>query len=193
MESVPTAEAASAPNLCFEDVFREYRPCVWGFVLKLTGDRHAADDLCQEVFVRAFRTMHTLLHKEKIRSWLFSIGYHATVDWIRRNAADRRLKKGLGARTGELPLWSLPEKAAMRRERDGMLRLGVEEVWRHVERLPPRYRRVIELRYRKGLSLLRIAETEGVALGNVKVRLHRARKRLAREMEEWESFFRQAV
>ena len=59
--------------------------------------------------------------------------------------------------------------------------------------MPPHYREVLALRYKKSWPLTRIASRMGVGVGNVKIRLYRARKRLAREIMDDEGFFKPAV
>ncbi len=83
-------------RLNFETVVKENRAGVRSFLLRLTGgDHHTTDDLCQEVFLRAYETYHTLIRKKSLRSWLFSIGYHATVDWIRKRSTSMKMLRNL--------------------------------------------------------------------------------------------------
>jgi len=184
---------APARRSRFEEIVLQHRQGVWTYVLKLTGDRHAADDLCQEVFLRAFETFGSLRCEEKARSWLFSISYHVTVDWMRRRSAERRLKRVLESEAGAQTSWLSPESAAIRSEEERLARRSVRDLWRRVESLPPIYREIVKLRYGRRLPLARIASLIGIPVGNVKVRLHRARKRLVREMEAGVCFLQPAV
>ena len=192
----PAAEAPAAKparRSRFDEIVLKHRRSIWSYILKLTGDRHTADDLCQEVFVRAFETHDTLLFEDRVRSWLFSIGYHVTVDWMRRRSAERRLKKALESKKAFEALPDSPERSAIRKEEAGLARLSVRALWRHVDGLTPIYRETVRLRYGNGFSLARIAARTGVPVGNVKVRLHRARKHLGRAMERDGLFLRSAV
>jgi RNA polymerase sigma-70 factor (ECF subfamily) len=193
MDSAPCD--AAAPGRCsrFEEIVLRHRQGVWSYILKLTGDRHAADDLCQEVLVRALETFGSLRREEKARSWLFSIGYHVTVDWMRGRSAERRLRRTLERDAGGDVSWCSPECAAIRREEVRLARQSVGVLWRRVESLPPIYREIITLRYGRMLPLARIAALIGIPVGNVKVRLHRARRRLARDLEPGCVFLRLAV
>jgi RNA polymerase sigma-70 factor (ECF subfamily) len=177
----------------FGAVVEEHRESVWSFIFKLTRDHHASDDLCQEVFVRALQTFHTLKQRERIKSWLFSIGYHVTVDWMRKNAADRRLVRGLQGRMPGEAAQPGPDAPAIRAEEARRAYRNVQVLWKRVRRLPPNYREVLRLRYRNRLPVARISERTGIPKGNVKVRLHRARRMLVRELEADPSFFQPAV
>jgi RNA polymerase sigma-70 factor (ECF subfamily) len=190
MQGVSATLPADALRSRFETIALPHRRGVWTYILKLTGDCHAADDLCQEVLVRAFQTFGSLLDEVKVRSWLFSIAYHVTVDWMRRRSSERRLKRALERKAGAEAALLCPERAAIRREEARLARCSVSTLWSLVESLPPIYREVVRLRYRRGLSLARIAAQVKVPVGNVKVRLHRARRRLAREMEAAGTFLR---
>ena len=188
-KSFSGAAAPAAAGPAFEEIFEEHRGSVWGYVLKLTRDSHAADDLCQEVFFRAYKRLHTLEIRGKVRSWLLSIGYHAAVDWMRRNSSESRLKRIMDGRSRSRGAWPSPEEKAIREEEIRRARNLCAATREKIARLPPHYREVIEMRFFEGLSLSRIAELTRSPVGNVKVRLHRARKRLAREMEDEGIFF----
>lgn len=172
--------AAAAGSSDFENLVRFHGGPVRSYILKLTGDRHTADDLSQEVFIKAFETIHTVVFEDRIRSWLFSISYHVTVDWMRRRSADKRLLRTIEIRTpsgGETG--TSPVRALIRGEESALARRRIQALWHDVEELPPIYRDVVKLRYGRGWSLDAIGARVGARKGNVKVRLFRARKMLA--------------
>lgn len=73
---------------------------VWRYVAHLAGDPRLADDLTQETFLRALRSLHRFEGRSTARTWLLSIARHTVVDSLRRAAARPRTSPG---RTGAAP------------------------------------------------------------------------------------------
>jgi len=76
-----------------KDLLEEYLPRLYGFALRLTNDRHRAEDLTQEAFLRAWKRRRQLRNVDLVRTWLFRIAANLWKDELRRparfeNAAD---------------------------------------------------------------------------------------------------------
>ncbi len=177
-----------------DELVRRHGEAVRAYILKLTGNHDTADDLSQDVFIKALETFHNVREIEKVRSWLFSISYHVTIDWIRRRSADKRLLRTIEARTpADGEAGPSPIRALIRSEEAALARRRLDSLWIDVETLPPIYRDVMKYRYRKGWSLDAISAFMGARKGNVKVRLFRARKMLSRMQGGRRGIFRAAV
>lgn len=188
MENFVAARPTAARHAEFNTLVVAHRQSVWSYILKLIRDHHLADDLCQEVFIRAYEMFDSLLDKTRVKSWLFSIGYHVVIDWIRRKKTEKRLIRTLGKMKPSDATWCSPLGAALRREEIQLADQGVEALWRTVDKLPSHYREVMKLRYGNDSSLRTIAARTGFSVGNIKVRLHRARKIVNREMNRGKTF-----
>ena len=146
----------------------------------ITGNRHDAEDVVQDAFLRAFRFFESW-QGESPRAWLLAIVRNAAYRWLERNrpkhivavepdaleAASER-----AALSGALPSANPEDAAAAASERG---RLG-----RLLENLPPPFREVLILRELQGLSYREIAEIAAVPEGTVMSRLARARAELRR-------------
>jgi len=192
MENLVPVRPVAARHAEFNTLVVAHRQCVWSYILKMIRDHHLADDLCQEVFIRAYQMFDSLLDKTRVRSWLFSIGYHVVIDWIRRKKTEKRLIRNLGKLQPPDATWCSPLGAALRREEMRLADRGVEALWRIVDTLPSHYREIMKMRYREHHSLRTIASRTGISVGNIKVRLHRARKIVNSEMKRARSFFKTA-
>jgi|GEM_PF-2537960 len=182
MVAAPGPTIPTSHRDLFENITTNHWQSVWKFVMKMTSDRHVTDDLCQETFIRAFETLESLNDSEKLKSWLFSISYHVTIDWMRKRSADRRLRLRLEVAESEDGYWNSPLHCVIRGEEIEKARKDVADLWRCVNTLPPIYREVVILRYRDKLPLAIIAARTDSPVANVKVRLHRARKLLRRRV-----------
>jgi len=158
----------------FHGLVDRYRDALYRLVYRFLGNHHDALEMTQETFARAWEKLATFDVNRPFRVWLFSVGANLSRDLLRK-----RGRRGLvhsddmlrGAPGGESP-----ERAAATREEHERLREAVT-------RLPDEKRLVVILRYFEGMSLAEMAEIVGEPRNTLKVRLHRARKDLLREMD----------
>lgn len=141
----PTAEQALA----------EHGPLVWGLCRRLADE---PEDAWQESWERVIRALPTWDPQgpAKLSTWIATITHRVIIDRLRR-----RRSRGEELEPDGLIAPARPEAA-----------LDLE---RALHRLPGPWRRVVVLHHVAGLSLEEIAATEGVAVGTIKSRLHRAR------------------
>jgi RNA polymerase sigma-70 factor, ECF subfamily len=152
----------------FEEVVRRTYRHVYTQALRLVGDRQEAEDVAQEAYLRVFRGLAGFRGDAQFETWLYRIVSNAAMSHLRK----RR-------RFGELVLESSEEQ----REPPSPVRVDEEAVDRDsltaaLESLPPSLRVVVVLKDIYGLSCREIGEQIGASEGAVKVRLHRARKKL---------------
>ena len=171
-----------------QDAFRELvvrfeRP-VYGLIARMVQDPATAEDLAQEAFVKAYRSLRSYDPSRKLSSWLFKIAHNTTIDHLRRHApetvsleAPPDQEDGRGGLAAVLADGSVEDPAAAAERRD--MARSLEKA---VARLRPEYRESVVLFYIEGASYQEICEVTGLPLGTVKTNLHRARKELAQEM-----------
>ena len=146
----------------------------------MVRDRPLAEDLAQEVFIKAFGALGSFDPSRKLSSWLFKIAHNATVDHLRkRRLATVPLETpddGLDPiSTVGAPAADSPDRIAER----GDLARAFD---RALLELRSAYREVLVLRFQEGLAYEEISEVCDLPLGTVKTHLHRARKALAGHM-----------
>jgi len=171
-----------------QDAFRELvvrfeRP-VYSLIARMVQDPATAEDLAQESFVKAYRSLRSYDPSRKLSSWLFKIAHNTTIDHLRRNApetvsleAPPDHEDGRGGLAAVLADGSVEDPAAAAERRD-----MARSLERAIARLRPEYRESVVLFYIEGASYQEICEVTGLPLGTVKTNLHRARKELAQEM-----------
>jgi RNA polymerase sigma-70 factor (ECF subfamily) len=161
-----------------------YKQSLTEFIFKRTRDYHIAEDLTQEAMLRAYRAMDTLESPLRARSWLYSIAYHVTVDWLRYQGAGKRTH--VSEKSNPHAARTVPgiDRILIHREEKDQVKRKLDCLWNTVRKLPPRYRRVFELRYRRWHPISRISRKTGLSEGNVKVRLYRARRMLLEALEK---------
>jgi RNA polymerase sigma-70 factor (ECF subfamily) len=175
-ELVARAIAGSEP--AYGELVRRYERPLFSLILRLVRDAAQAEDLAQDVFIKAIRALRSYDPSRKFSSWLFKIAHNTTIDHLRRRGLDTEpLESGEEDDFG--PLRSIadttiagPADELERRE------LG-EALDRAVGALRPEYREVMLLRFRENMAYEEIAEITGLPLGTVKTHIHRARKEMA--------------
>ena len=160
----------------WEAIVREHSARVYRLAYRLTGNRHDAEDLTQEVFVRVFRSLSTYT-PGTFEGWLHRITTNLFLDQARRRQRIRMDAMGEdGDRYPAVDGRDGPERAFEHENLD-------VDVQRALDDLPPEYRAAVVLCDIEGLSYEEIAVTLGIKLGTVRSRIHRARARLRVSLE----------
>lgn len=166
-------------TLMFACVHASYRPRLLAYLCRLLGPADA-EDVVQEVFLRIERALPHLHYATSLRPWLYRVAERAARDWLRRRRVTRRSDS-----TDAGDLAGLSEAA-------GEGRPSAEYAWltqatrscvrMHAELLPEPYRVPLLLSESDGLTDAQIGSALQLSVGAVKIRLHRARQRLRREL-----------
>ena len=162
------ARARAGDREAFEELVREHADRLHAVVLRICGDVHEAEEVTQETFLRAWRSLERFEGRSRFFTWLYRIGV---------NEAKRRLERG-----GRRPRTTSLEDPAIEvaDDRPGPdARAEAGDLQRALERaildLPVKYRMPLVLRDVEGLSTAEAADIMDLAEAAFKSRLHRAR------------------
>jgi RNA polymerase sigma-70 factor (ECF subfamily) len=158
----------------FDRLARAYRGRLLGICFRYTGNREDADDVVQEVLLRAYRGLPGFRGEACFRTWLFRIAVNACLNWT----AARRWRE---APTSDLP--ALIDPAPTPAERLVEIEEGAA-VRRAVAGLPDRQRITLLLRVYEDLPHREIAEVMGCSVGTVKANFFFALKNLRKHFEK---------
>lgn len=163
----------------FATVYDEYYFPIRGFIRACVRDEWSTDDLTQETFIRARQHMGSLKDRDRIKSWLFSIAHNACRDHYRSvNGSHNRLTPL--DRTLGLSDTTVRIQADFQLEQQQMNAC----IYKHFKLLPESYRTIIWLFDIQGFTHREIADILSMDIGNLKVRLHRARKKMKAILEK---------
>jgi RNA polymerase sigma-70 factor (ECF subfamily) len=146
---------------------------VFAFLLRMLGSREEAEDLAQEVFLRACRSAGRYRAEGRFRSWLFRIAGNLARSALRRRKVLRWVRFEPGVHDRAAPSGGA-DRALEQQERKEMVR-------RALDGLPPRQREAMLLRRYEGMSYREIAETMKVSVPSVESLLQRAMQALRHE------------
>jgi len=152
----------------FEAGLSECSSLVVRVAYSVLRNRSDAEDVAQEAFVRAYRSMRGLRDRTKFRAWLVRMTWRLALDW-RRAAKRRDVREDAVARIS--PQFGDAETDAVESQRQTHL-------WAAIEELPEKLRLVLVLSAIEGHTIRDVAELVGVPDGTVKSRLFEARRRL---------------
>ncbi len=166
-------------------IYHEYSGQIHTYAYHLLGNQDDADDITQEVFIRAYARLSQLRDQASLRSWLYRIATNLCMDHLRRRS---RVKRIFGL---ELSLGSVgPDDAPQRDIAQPMAMAELESIAERdhialaLKRMPDKYAVCLLLHSLQGLSYREIAEVIGLSPGAAAVRLSRARDLFARTYEE---------
>lgn len=165
------------------DFFEKNYDRIYRYVRGMVRDSDEAEDLTQEAFLRAYRERQTVKEPAAMLAWLYRIATHLTLDRLRQ-------RMRLAARETPLDPFELdvPDLDRPSSEQGLEQEQMSECVQRFLVDIPDTYRAAILLHDSQGLTGPEIAILLGVSLPTVKIRLHRARRRLKAALEAGCSF-----
>jgi RNA polymerase sigma-70 factor (ECF subfamily) len=150
-------------------LFERHHPQLFNYLLRLTGDRHASEDLVQEVFVRILKYRHTYRGECQFTTWMFQIARNARIDLFRRGPREEvSIEDNPREHVSPLPS---PHATAQRGEEMEMLLAALAK-------LPEESRDVLLLRGFQGLKFEEIARVMKCSVNTVKGRAFRAVREL---------------
>jgi len=168
------------PDDAWQSAYAAERPALLGFLRRQVRDHALAEDLVQETFVRALRAGRGEEPPERLRGYLFTIAQNLVRDHWRRGSRDAPLPlaapgDGEGAVEIADDVAESPEAGARRRAL-------ARRVGAALEALPERYRTAFRMAAIEQRSYREIGEATGWSLDQVRVNVHRARRRLIEQL-----------
>lgn len=161
--------AAHGDEEAFTVLYRRRQPGIFRFALQMTGSRHVAEEVTQEVFMAVIRQARAYdAGRGPVSAWFYGIARHHVLRCLGR---ERALVPIEDDAAGE-------QDASMEMSREQ----EIESLRRAVLALPPEYREIIVLCELQEMSYADAAAAVGCAIGTVRSRLHRARELLARKL-----------
>jgi RNA polymerase sigma factor (sigma-70 family) len=170
------ARLMDGDGLALAEAYDQYSPMVYGLAVRVTGDRSAAEDVAQEVFLHLWERPWAFdPGRGRLRAWLATLAHHRSVDHLRRSAVrDRSAARAAAEREPTPP--PNPEEAAVAAAVAKRVRVAVDE-------LPAPQRTAVLLAYFEGRTFRQVARLTGVPEGTAKSRLRLGLRRLADRLQ----------
>jgi len=178
--------AMTRDDLRFQRIYEDHHDRIFRYLTRMAGERDA-EDLTQDVFIKVGLSLEGYRGDSNLNTWIYRIATNAALDWFRRASAR-------GGNSGSVPDNSSDEDGEYRDEGFALETSGGEQrvirqemngcIRSIIGGLPESYRSVIILSELEEMRDNEIAEILGISLQAAKIRLHRARARLRRELKK---------
>lgn len=183
-ELVSAIRAGSEP--AFRELVERFRERLYRVAYRLVRNEEEAEDVAQEAFVKAYRSLDGFAGRSSLMTWLYRITRNLALDHLRKRKSHLHVSLDEEPPTGEgLALAErLPDPAASPTHLAADAEL-FEVVRRELARLSDKHREVLELREFEAMSYQEIAEAVGCNVGTVMSRLYYARSELAERLRPY--------
>ncbi|MCL2650040.1 MAG: sigma-70 family RNA polymerase sigma factor [Candidatus Azobacteroides sp.] len=160
----------------FSAIVTHYRQMVFTLVIKIVGNREEAEDVTQEIFIKVFKSIDRFKKDSKFSTWLYRIAYNTTLSELRKRKFEF------------VSFEENPKNLQEAELNDDIDNLNKEERIQYLElaikKLSPDETLLISLFYLNNQSMEEISRIANLTVANVKVKLHRIRKKLAVEINK---------
>ena len=161
----------------YAELMGRYKDTIFFMLLKMVKAKDDADDLTIEAFGKAFKNLAQYTPDFAFSTWLFKIATNNCIDFIRRKKEAVSLDKTYETADGDTISFE-PKSDFLNPEEKAIKKQKIQLMKSVVEKLQPRYRVLVELRYFQERSYEEIAKELDLPIGTVKAQLFRARELL---------------
>jgi RNA polymerase sigma-70 factor (ECF subfamily) len=177
-------------RLDIENLYQQYAARILNVAYRFTGDKMMAEDMMQDAFILASENRHQYDGRSQPYTWLYRIAVNHIINTLKREKRYRWMNML------ERPVQDLFQRERQKNDSDpiGMgeradhqlERKEMEQhIWKAIANLKESYRVPLVLQRYEGWGNQEIADALGLSLSAVESRIHRAKKKLARDLKEW--------
>lgn len=170
-------EVLAGNTAAFSELVARYQRYVFSLALRFTKSREDAEEIAQDCFVKAYRSLATFQGASKFSTWLYGIVYHTSMTFLRKKRLD------ISSMDDENIFMQVEDHASDLKANQVEQKSRSEFLEKAIGLLLPDDAVIITLFYKGEQSLEEIAAATGYEANNVKVKLHRARQRLREKLE----------
>ncbi|WP_339883166.1 sigma-70 family RNA polymerase sigma factor [Polaribacter vadi] len=161
----------------FASLVNTYKNMVFSLVFKMTKNREEAEEISQDTFIKAYKNLSKFKGDSKFSTWLYRIAYHTSLDNLKKNKNNNNSFEINEITFNQIKATEHILEGIERKERAKMMEICLHK-------LPDEERTIIWMFYYDELSLKEITEITSMSESNLKVKLHRARKKLLTIVKE---------
>ena len=155
----------------FEQLVLRHQDKIYGFVYNMVRNDMDAEEITQDVFVKAYRNLDRFKGDAKFTTWLFSIAHNTTASYYRKKRIQTNSLEDDSPAMGHESQMETSIESLKKEERDRFIHQAMEK-------MAPQQRMLIQLFYLDELSIKEIEDISGLNAGTIKTGLMRGRNRL---------------
>jgi len=167
----------------YKSLLKRYENGIYNLIYQMIKNREETEDLVQETFVKAFKSLHSYNKQYAFSTWLYKIAFNHSIDAIRKKKLKTLpLDRPIQLREGEVHHQIRDDTHSP--ERDYIFEERKTRIQETIETLPKKYREAIILRHQEERSYEEISDILKIPIGTVKARIFRARELLKKKLRE---------
>ncbi len=170
-------QAAEGSEEAFGVLVKKYRTKMFNLAYSLTRNRETADDVAQEVFIKAYISISKFKYKSSFGTWLYRIAVNAVKDYLRKESRINKISFD-----ERLASPDIQEDEVVIKEEELEAKRRKKLLHRAIQALPEKHRTILTLRDIQGVSYKEITGILNISPGTVDSRLYRARRMLRKEV-----------
>ncbi|MNJ54322.1 ECF RNA polymerase sigma factor SigW [compost metagenome] len=174
--------ARKGDQVAFAELVDLYKDRLFHLAYRMLSNRHEAEDIVQETFLRVYKNWHRYDEKQKFSTWIYRIATNLCIDRLRKRKPSYYLDAEMNDQDG-LDGYTLIPGDERTPESEYLLSETQQIIHKAIEGLPAKYKSVIVLRYLQEMSLQEIGEVLDMPVTTVKTRVHRGREFLRKKLE----------
>ena len=169
-----------ALEILFSDIFRQYEYKLYTLALRMTKSEQTASDIIQEVFLKLWERRSDISTIQNLEAWLYRLTENKVIDFLRKAAADQRLKEKIW--TGLQQIINETELHVAAKEYNQIIKKALDK-------LPPQRRLIYQLNKEEGLNYQQIADELHISRHTVKNQLFTAVQSMRRFLSKTGKLF----
>lgn len=173
-------QASKGDRVACNALVNKYRDALIAYITNIVPNHEDAEDICQESFQKCFNNLSSYNHKYAFSTWLYTIAQNTSFDFLRKN----RIPSATALTEAEVNSQKKGDNTALSPEDVMINNQAIENLLKAIQKMPPIYRRVSELRFIQDYPLEEISIELNLPLNTIKTRISRAKKLLH---EIWKS------
>lgn len=174
--------ARKGDQIAFAELVDLYKDRLFHLGYRMLSNRHEAEDVVQETFLRVYKNWSRYDEKQKFSTWIYRIATNLCIDRLRKRKPNYYLDAEMNDQEG-MDGYTLIPGDERTPETEYLLSETQQTIHRAIEGLPAKYRSVIVLRYLQEMSLQEISDVLDMPVTTVKTRVHRGREFLRKKLE----------
>ena len=160
----------------FSHIVSEYRQMIFTIIFKIVNNREDAEDISQEIFIKVFKSLNSFKEESEFSTWLYRIAYNTALSEIR--------KRKIVFSSFEDDFSTLKDETIDEEIEELALEERIIYLEQALKMLPAKDALLITLFYLDNQSIEEISRISNLSRANVKIKLHRIRKKLAIEINK---------
>lgn len=188
-ESVLVERAQNGETTAFRELVERHKKNIYYLALDLTGNHHDAEDLSQEVFIKAFQSIKDFRSEGKMSSWLYRITVNTNINQYRKKSFIARKVQESYDELNHAHNRFIYKNDVKNPEQSTEAKLIQKHIDQALECLTPKERSIFVLRHYNDLPLKEIAQIHKVKVGTIKSMLFRTIKKLQKELSFYQEEF----